>query len=114
MDTQNVNGQRQEKKDEDDDGGKTEFERMTVVDLMDRFIKTWFNIFDKLLTPSTYKKLKLDEIDSDDNLVEVCISKMQILFVILKEILWKNEEKLFVGLGFVILSYFVFFVLASK
>jgi hypothetical protein len=57
MDTQNVNGQRQEKKDED--GGKTEFERMTVVDLMDRFIKTWFNIFDKLLTPSTYKKLKL-------------------------------------------------------
>jgi len=94
MDTQNVNGQRQEKKDEDEDGGKTEFERMTVVDLMDRFIKTWFNIFDKLLTPSTYKKLKLDEIDSDDNLVEVCISKMQILFVIL--------------------SYFVFFVLASK
>ena len=112
MDTQNVNGQRQEKKDED--GGKTEFERMTVVDLMDRFIKTWFNIFDKLLTPSTYKKLKLDEIDSDDNLVEVCISKMQILFVILKEILWKNEEIFFVGLGFVILSYFVFFVLASK
>ena len=114
MDTQNVNEQKQEKKDEDEDGGKTEFERMTVVELMDRFIKTWFNIFDKLLTPSTYKKLKLDEIDSDDNLVEVCISKMQILFVILKEILWKNEEKLFVGLGFVILSYFVFFVLASK
>lgn len=89
------------------------FSETTINEITNNFIKTWKSIFDQLLNPETYKEMT-DIVMDDDNMIDVVMTKAKILLEILKNIFWKEDQKLFVGIGFVILAYLSYFILVSK
>jgi len=89
------------------------FSETTINELTNNFIKTWKSIFDQLLNRETYKEMT-DIVMDDDNMIDVVMTKAKILLEILKNIFWRENEKLYVGIGFVILAYLSYFILVSK
>ena len=89
------------------------FSETTINELTNNFIKTWKSIFDQLLNPETYKEMT-DIVMDDDNMIDVIMNKAKILLEILTKIFWKENQKLYVGFGFVILAYLSYFILVSK
>ncbi|AII16998.1 hypothetical protein JO84_gp312 [Aureococcus anophagefferens virus] len=89
------------------------FSETTINEITNNFIKTWKSIFDQLLNPETYKEMT-DIVMDDDNMIDITMNKAKILLEILTKIFWKENQKLYVGFGFVILAYLSYFILVSK
>ena len=89
------------------------FSETTINEITNNFIKTWKSIFDQLLNPETYKEMT-DIVMDDDNMIDIIMNKAKILLEILKNIFWRDDQKLYVGFGFVILAYLSYFILVSK
>ena len=76
----------------------------SVRSLIDSFVLTWHKILMDLLDTNRYKNLD-DENEWWD--------KLYALSKILIEVFWIKDRIFFVGVGLVIMSFFVFFILAS-
>mgnify|MGYP001213626581 CR=1 FL=1 len=73
--------------------------------LIDEFVLTWHKIFLDLLETSRYDKL-----NEENELWD----KFYILIQIMIDIFWKKDRLFHIGVGFVIISFFVFFIMASQ
>lgn len=89
----------------DKDGDqKNRFLDRSVRNLIDEFVLTWHKIMVELLDISQYSVLRKDE--WWNFLID--------LFNMLKKIFWVNERLFHIGVGFVIVSFFVFFIFVTK
>lgn len=91
---------------------ETEFDKLTMKMFIDNFIKTWYKSFDKLFSKDTYEELLEDS--EKENFVDIAIEKILILFNIFVELFWKNNNKFYIGVGFLILAYLTYFILVTK
>lgn len=77
----------------------------SVRDLLDAFILTWHKIIFELLDVKKY-----DPLYENTEWWE----KMKTLFYLLKEIFWVDDRLFYIGIGFIIASFFVFFILVTQ
>jgi hypothetical protein len=91
---------------------ETEFDKLTMKMFIDNFIKTWYKSFDKLFSKDTYEELLEDS--EKENFVDIAIEKILIMFNIFVELFWKNNNKFYIGVGFLILAYLTYFILVTK
>ncbi len=91
---------------------ETEFDKLTMKRFIDNFITTWYKSFDKLFSKNTYEDL-LEESEKE-NFVDIAVEKILILFNIFVELFWKNNNKFYIGVGFLILAYLTYFILVTK
>ena len=87
-------------KDEDEKPIKNPFLDISVRELVDEFVLTWNKILIELMDMKKYDVLKTGE----------WWDKLYALFFILKEVFWVDDRLFHIGVGFVVMSFFVFFV----
>ena len=73
---------------------------VSVRELIDEFVLTWHKIIMDLLDFKRYDKLNKKE--WWDTLIE--------LFYILREVFWVDDRIFHIGVGFIVISFFVFFI----
>lgn len=83
---------------------ENQFMDISLRELIDDFVLTWHKIIFDLLETNRYAKLKEGEI----------WDKMMALIQILLDIFWVENRIFFVGIGFIILSFFVFFITVTN
>jgi len=84
----------------ENNSSKNPFLDVSVRELVDDFVLTWHKILFELLDVKKYEDLKYGE--WWDTVIEI--------FNILKEVFWVDDRLFHIGVGFVILSFFVFFI----
>tara|TARA_Y100000389_G_C17460886_1_gene521607 strand:+ start:2792 stop:3187 length:396 start_codon:yes stop_codon:yes gene_type:complete len=84
---------------------KNPFLDTSVRDLIDAFVLTWHKIIFDLLEINRYDKL-LEETEWWDKLKEI--------IKIFIDVFWIDDRIFHVGIGFIIASFFVFFILVSQ
>lgn len=77
----------------------------SVRDLMDAFVLTWHKIIFEVLDVKKYDVL-YEDTEYWDKAIQ--------LFFILREIFWVNDRLFYIGIGFIIASFFVFFILVTE
>ncbi len=82
---------------------KNPFLDTTVRSLIDDFVLTWHKILIELLDVTKYKTIRRDE----------WWNFLQDLFLILKNVFWIKNRLFHIGLGFIIIAFFVFFILVT-
>ena len=78
----------------------------SVRSLIDDFVLTWHRIIMELLEFERYDKLKDDDLEFWE--------KLYVFLRIMSDIFWKADRIFYIGMGFCILSFFVFFILATQ
>lgn len=78
----------------------------SVRSLIDDFVLTWHRIIMELLEFERYDKLKDDDLEFWE--------KLYIFLRIMSDIFWKADRIFYIGAGFCVLSFFVFFILATQ
>jgi predicted nucleotidyltransferase len=86
-------------------GLRNPFLDTSVRELVDVFVLTWHKIIFELLDVEKYNVLYEDTEWWD---------KAKALFFLLKEIFWVDDRLFYVGVGLVIASFFVFFILVTQ
>lgn len=76
----------------------------SVRNLLDEFVLTWHKIFLELLDIPKYDTIRRDE----------WWNFIQDLFLFLKKIFWIDDRLFHIGVGFVIISFFVFFIFVTQ
>lgn len=94
------------------ENNETEFDKLTMKRFIDNFIRTWYRSFDKLFSKNTYEELL--ENSEKENFVDIAIEKILIMFNIFVELFWKNNNKFYIGVGFLILAYLTYFILVTN
>ena len=77
----------------------------SVRDLLDAFILTWHKILFELLDVQKYNVLYEDTEWWD---------KIRALFYLLKDVFWIDDRLFYIGIGFIIASFFVFFIMVTQ
>lgn len=77
----------------------------SVRELLDTFVLTWHKIIFELLDVKKYDMLYEDTEWWD---------KVRTLFFLLKDIFWIDDRLFYIGVGFIIISFFVFFLLVTQ
>lgn len=93
-----------DKFDGDSRGSNNPFLDKSVRSLLDEFVLTWHKIFLELLDIPKYDTIRRDE----------WWNFLQDLFMFLKNIFWINDRLFHIGMGFVIISFFVFFIFVTQ
>tara|TARA_Y100000389_G_C17249948_1_gene407570 strand:- start:180 stop:560 length:381 start_codon:yes stop_codon:yes gene_type:complete len=75
-----------------------------IRDLVDEFVLIWNKILIELLDTRKYKNMRKDE----------WWNFLADLFIILKDIFWIKDRFFHIGVGFIILSFFVYFILVTQ
>jgi|TARA_B100001996_G_scaffold204805_1_gene156888 hypothetical protein len=88
----------------DEKESENPFLDISVRQLIDEFVLTWNKIILELLDFKRYDDLKYGE--WWDKLIE--------LFKILKEVFWVDNRLFHIGVGFIIISFFVFFICVTN
>lgn len=83
---------------------KNPFLDTSVRSLIDDFVLTWHKILIELLDVTKYKTIRRDE----------WWNFLQDLFLILKNVFWIKNRLFHIGLGFIIIAFFVFFILVTQ
>ena len=83
---------------------KDPFLDVSVRELIDEFVLTWHKIIMDLLDFKRYDKLNKKE--WWDTLIE--------LFYILREVFWVDDRIFHIGVGFIVISFFVFFICVTN
>ena len=78
----------------------------SVRSLIDDFVLTWHRIIMELLEFERYEKLQDDDLEFWE--------KLYVFLRIMSDIFWKADRIFYIGMGFCILSFFVFFILATQ
>ena len=78
----------------------------SVRSIIDEFVLTWHRIIMELLEFERYDKLKDEDLEFWE--------KLYIFLRIMSDIFWKADRIFYIGMGFCILSFFVFFILATQ
>ncbi len=78
----------------------------SVRSIIDEFVLTWHRIIMELLEFERYEKLKDEDLEFWE--------KLYIFLRIMSDIFWKSDRIFYIGMGFCILSFFVFFILATQ
>ena len=78
---------------------------INVRQLIDDFVMTWHKIIMDLLDFSNYENIK-----SQNEWWEV----LSAIIVLLKKIFWVDDRIFYIGIGFVIASFFVFFICVTQ
>ena len=78
----------------------------SVRSIIDEFVLTWHRIIMELLEFERYEKLKDEDLEFWE--------KLYIFLRIMSDIFWKADRIFYIGMGFCILSFFVFFILATQ
>ena len=87
-------------KDEEEKPVKNPFLDVSVRELVDEFVLTWHKILIELMDMKKYDVLKTGE----------WWDKLYALFFILKDVFWIDDRLFHIGIGFVVMSFFVFFI----
>lgn len=77
---------------------------MTLKEIIDNVIVTWDVIVTEMINPKLYDFD--DKKDTYENIYTIAINILNILL--------RKEKIIFVGIGFIILSFFVFFIFVTK
>lgn len=83
---------------------KNPFMDISLRELIDDFVLTWHKIIFDLMEYDRYAKLKEGEI----------WDKIKASIHILLDVFWVENRIFFVGIGFIILSFFVFFITVTN
>lgn len=76
----------------------------TVRSLLDDFVLTWNKILIELLDITRYEQIRRDE----------WWHFLQDIFTMLKEVFWIQDRLFHIGFGFIVISFFVFFIMVTK
>lgn len=77
---------------------------MTLKEIIDNVIVTWDVIITEMMNPQLYQFD--DQKDTYENIYAISVNILNILL--------RKEKIIFVGIGFIILSFFVFFIFVTK
>lgn len=90
---------------EEENVNKNPYLDKSLRSIIDDFVLTWHKIILDLLDLKRYNKIKQSK-----EIVDI----LKELFVILVDIFWVSDRIFYIGVGFVILSFFVYFIMVSS